>query len=239
MSAPAPDATREAAPTLPMLLVLTGIAMLSGLLVVMVYQITKPAIEANQLRAIEAAVFQVIPGAAMQKGYVVTDDALVPYEKGMSGERVYAGYSMDGKLKGVAINAGAQGYAGMIYLLYGYDPACECIRGIKVLKMVETPGLGDKIVTNKDFTANFEALDAKLNADGSALANAIVTVKHGTKENPWQIDAISGATISSNTVGKALNQAGQRLLPKIVPHLAVLRDNPPSPPKPPKTEADK
>ncbi len=227
MSSPAPGATREAAPTLPMLLVLTGIAMLSGLLVVTVYQLTKPAIEANQLRAIEEAVFQVIPGAAMQRGYVVQENGLVPYEKGMNGDRIYAGYDKDGTLKGIALNAGAQGYAGMIYLLYGYDPACECIRGIKVLKMVETPGLGDKIVTNKDFVANFEALDAKLNADGSALANAIITVKHGSKANPWEIDAISGATISSNTVGKALNQAGQKLLPKIVPHLAILRDNPP------------
>ncbi|PLX34018.1 MAG: FMN-binding protein [Hyphomicrobiales bacterium] len=229
MSAPAPEAARQAAPTLPMLLVLTGIAMLSGLLVVMVYQLTKPAIEANQLAAIEAAVFQVVPGAVSQSTYVVGKDSLTPYAKGMSGERVYAGYDKDGKLLGVAINAGAQGYAGMIYLLYGYDPACQCIRGIKVLKMVETPGLGDKILSNQDFLANFEALDAKLNADGTALANPIVTVKHGTKTDPWQIDAISGATISSNAVGKALDQAGQRLLPKIVPHLAILRDNPPKP----------
>lgn len=234
MSAPAPEtATREAAPTLSMLITLTGIAMLSGLLVVAVYQLTKPAIEANQLRAIEEAVFQVIPGAAVQRGFVVQDNGLVPYEKGMTGERIYAGYDKDGKLTGIAINAGAQGYAGMIYLLYGYDPSCECIRGIKVLKMVETPGLGDKIITNKDFVANFEALDSKLNAEGTGLANAIVTVKHGTKTDPWQIDAISGATISSNAVGKALNEAGQRLLPKIVPHIAALRDNPPKP------EADK
>ena len=76
----------------------------------------------------------------------------------------------------------------------------------------------------------------KLNEDGTGLKNAIVTVKSGTKQNPWEIDAISGATISSNALGKALNQAGQRLLPKIVPHLAILRDNPPEPQQ---TEAKK
>lgn len=236
MSSPAPEATREAAPTLAMLFVLTGIAMLSGLLVVAVYQLTKPVIEANQLAATEAAVFHVIPGAKMQKAYVVTDKGLEPHQKGMTGDLIYAGYDGSGKLLGIAINAGAQGYAGIISLLYGFDPACECIRGIKVLKMVETPGLGDKIITNQAFVAQFNDLDSKLNEDGTGLKNAIVTVKSGTKQNPWEIDAISGATISSNALGKALNQAGQRLLPKIVPHLAILRDNPPEPQQ---TEAKK
>jgi len=49
-----------------------------------------------------------------------------------------------------------------------------------------------------------------------------VTVKHGSKTEPWQIDAISGATVSSKAVGKALNDSAQRLLPAIVRNLAVL-----------------
>ncbi|HID07807.1 MAG TPA: FMN-binding protein, partial [Armatimonadetes bacterium] len=71
--------------------------------------------------------------------------------------------------------------------------------------MAETPGLGDKIITDKKFQKNFEALDAKLNKNGTALANAIVTVKAGSKKHDWQIDAISGATISSRAIGKALD----------------------------------
>ncbi|MEW8061985.1 MAG: FMN-binding protein, partial [Candidatus Thiodiazotropha sp.] len=88
--------------------------------------------------------------------------------------------------------------------------------------LAETPGLGDKIITDANFVANFEALDARLSGDGQALENEIVTVKHGSKQNPWEIDAISGATISSKAVGKALNQSAKRLLPDLVPQLDKL-----------------
>src|SRR5690606_10497165 len=108
-----------------------------------------------------------------------------------SGLQVYIGYDAEGRLKGVAAEAAAQGYADVIRLLYGYSPECECITGISVVSSKETPGFGDKLITDAAFNANFEALDARLNADKSALANPIVTVKHGTKKNPWEIDAIS------------------------------------------------
>jgi hypothetical protein len=73
--------------------------------------------------------------------------------------------------------------------------------------MRETPGIGDKIVTDKAFLANFAALDVKLKADLSALANEVKAVKHGTKTKAWQVDAIAGATVTSRAVGKAINDA--------------------------------
>jgi electron transport complex protein RnfG len=103
--------------------------------------------------------------------------------------------------------------------MFGYDPACQCVKNIGVVSMRETPGIGDKIVTDKPFLENFKALDARLKADMKALANEIKTVKSGTKTDPWQIDAISGATITSRAVGKAINDAAQALLPKLVPNL--------------------
>ncbi|MEJ2456185.1 MAG: FMN-binding protein [Candidatus Thiodiazotropha sp.] len=213
-------------PAGPMIRTLMGIAMLSGFLVVLTYQLTKPIIAENQRRAIEAAVSQVIPGAVTRKDFVIGDQGLIPVtpEHPADGIAVYAGYDADGRLLGVATNAAAQGYADMIHLLYGYDPDCQCIRGIKVLKLAETPGLGDKILSDAVFIANFQQLDASLNGDGSDLANDIVTVKHGTKKHPWEIDAISGATISSKAVGKALNQSAKQVLPRLAPHLALLRD---------------
>jgi electron transport complex protein RnfG len=89
--------------------------------------------------------------------------------------------------------------------------------------MRETPGIGDKILTDRDFLANFNALDAKLKADLSTLANEVKAVKHGSKTNPWQIDAIAGATITSRAVGKAINDSAQALLPRLVPSLDKLR----------------
>ncbi len=83
-----------------------------------------------------------------------------------------------------------------------------------------------------DYVANFDALDARLNAAGDALANAIVTVKHGTKKHPWQIDAISGATVSSKAEGKALNEASQYLLPRLLPHIGQIQQIDPLPEQP-------
>ena len=107
----------------------------------------------------------------------------------------------------------------MIYLLYGYDPGCQCIRGIQVLKLAETPGLGDRIMKDPAFLENFKALDARLDLSGTALLHPIVTVKHGSKRNPWEIDAISGATISSRAVGKAINLSARKILPAVKPLL--------------------
>ena len=135
---------------------------------------------------------------------------------------VYAGYD-DQRLVGVAVEAQGMGYQDVIRVLYSYDPACECIRGMEVLKMAETPGIGDKIAKDPDFLQNFEALDARLDAAGGGLANAIISVKSGSKREPWQIDAISGATISSKAVARLLNDTAQQALPVIVRHLDVLQ----------------
>jgi electron transport complex protein RnfG len=213
-----------ATPAGRMIRTLVGIAMLSGFLVVLTYQLSKPIIAENQRRAIEAALFQVIPGAVTRRDFVLTESGLreVTADSAPAGTPIYAAYDQEGRLAGIAANAAAQGYAGLIHLLYGYDPACRCIRGIKVLKLAETPGLGDKIISDADFVANFQQLAASLNGDGSDLANDIVTVKHGSKRNPWEIDAISGATISSKAVGKALNQSAKQVLPPLMRELEKL-----------------
>ncbi|MGB1111112.1 MAG: FMN-binding protein [Gammaproteobacteria bacterium] len=218
-AAPAPDT-----PSGAMIRTLAGITMLSGFLVVLVFQITKPMIEENQRQAIEAAVYEVIPGAVEKREFVVTDNGSEPADSGATGIPIYAGYDADGKLLRIATNASAIGYAGPIDLLYSYEPACQCIRAIKVLKMTETPGLGDKIITDPVFVANFDQLDARLDASGDKLAHPIVTVKNGSKKNDWEIDAISGATISSKAVGRALDTSTSALLPRMVHHLETIEE---------------
>lgn len=202
-------------PALAMLGVLGGIAMLSGLLVVLTVQLTAPIIAENQRIATEKAVFTVVPGAASKRDFVLVDGELKPADEGADGMAVYAAFDEAGQLKGVAFPGAARGYQDVIRFLFGYDPACKCVVGSKVLKSTETPGLGSKIDTDPAFMANFDALDASLNAAGDALANPIVTVKHGSKSDPWQIDAVSGATISSSALGRALNDAAQLVVPAI------------------------
>ena len=212
-------------PSFAMLRTLGGIAMLSGLLVVLVFQFTKPIIEENKRIAIEKAVSHVIPGAVSKKDFILSADGLFPVGDNSTptGEKVYAGYGANGELKGVALEAAATGYQDVIRILYGYNQDCQCVTGIKVLKMAETPGLGDKIAFDPDFLKNFEALDARLNSQKSGLENAIVTVKSGTKREQWQIDSISGATISSKAIGRMINESGQRMFPLIIKHLDSLR----------------
>ena len=208
-----------AAPQTPgfrMIRTLGAIAMLSGLLVVLVFQYTKPIIAENQRIAIEKAVFKVVPGASRRVDVMLGENGVaVPGEDSGAGEKVYAAFDDQGNLKGVALASGAQGYQDIVKLLYGYDPECACIRGIKILKMTETPGLGDKIAFDPAFLKNFEALDARLNDAGDALAHKIVAVKAGKKQSAWEVDAISGATISSVAVAKALDRSMQRVAPLI------------------------
>lgn len=218
---PLPDVPET--PGFRMIRTLGAIAMLSGLLVVLVFEWTKPMIAENQRIAIENAVFKVVPGASRRVDYVLGDTGVFsPDEVDATGETVYAAFDDQGSLKGVALAAGAQGYQDIVNLLYGYDPHCGCVRGIKILKMTETPGLGDKIAFDPEFLKNFDALDAALNSAGDGLAHPIKAVKHGIKQHEWEVDAVSGATISSVAVAKALDRSMQRMAPLIQRHLGEL-----------------
>jgi electron transport complex protein RnfG len=88
-----------------------------------------------------------------------------------------------------------------------------------VLDSRETPGLGDKIEKDPAFLANFERLDVSLSKDGTALAHPIVAVKHGKKTSPWQIDAITGATVSSFAIGDILRDSAGKWVPRLAPRL--------------------
>lgn len=205
------------------------VATLCGVLIVAAYQGTLPAVTANKKLALERAVKALIPDATTVIEYDASPTGIHP----ASGEppagaiRFYAAYDRQHQLKAIAAEGAARGYADVVRVLYGYDPQCQCVFGIRVVQMRETPGIGDKVLTDPAFLANFTRLDVSLASDLKAMANAVRTVKHGTKQNPWEIDAISGATITSKAIGRAINDNAQTLLPRLYPNLAALRN--PSP----------
>jgi electron transport complex protein RnfG len=201
-------------------------ALVSGVLVMAAFEFTRPRIEANQRAALEQAIFRVLPGASARQSFIVTADQLQPLDSGADGVVIHAGYDRHGRLVGIAAEAAARGYQDIIRLLYAYSPDCECITAIHVLRNNDTPGIGDRIATDPAFLANFRALAARLNTERSALAHTIVTVRHGRKVEAWEIDAISGATISSRAVGKALNDSAQALVPVVQQQLTVLTRTP-------------
>ncbi len=203
------------------------IAMLSGLLVVIVYEYTQPIIAENQRLATEKAIFKVLPTAKTRLTFLVDGEKLKLADDKTMGELLYAGYDKNNQLVGVALNAAAQGYQDMVKLLYSYQPDTGCITGYDVLKSTETPGFGTKITTDEDFLANFNCLQAHVNEAQTELKNMIKTVRHGTKQQPFEIDAISGSTITSNAVGRMLNQSGQKLHPLISKNLTFLKKSKP------------
>lgn len=216
MSAPNAPAT-NAVPTGRMVAALVGIGLACGLLIVSAFVATKPTIERKRAEALERAIFEVMPGAASSapfrlgaNGAFEREDAPTP------GERyVYAAYDERGTLIGFALEARGMGYADNIEMLYGYAVDGETIVGMKVLASKETPGLGDRIETDARFRDNFRALDARLDAGGATLAHPIRTVKQGEKANPWEVDGITGATISSKAVGRGLDASATHWLPKL------------------------
>jgi electron transport complex protein RnfG len=97
---------------------------------------------------------------------------------------------------GWVAKASGQGYADKIELLLGLDPEAKSITGLFILEQKETPGLGNKIITDA-WRSQF--LDKKTD-------NPLVVVKGGAKV-PNEIDAVTGATISSRSVTTIVNTA--------------------------------
>jgi electron transport complex protein RnfG len=199
------------------------VAAICGLLIVTAYEGSLPAVKENRRIALERAVASVLPGAQKTVSYLaLADGQVVPGAPDGAPAGVLpfqAAYDAQGALMGIAAEGAAKGYADTVRVMFGYKPQCQCIVGIAVVSMRETPGIGDKILTDAAFLKNFEALDVKLGADLKGLANAVKTVKHGTKTEAWQIDAISGATVTSRAVGRGIDEAAQTLLPRLVPQL--------------------
>ncbi|MBW2210698.1 MAG: FMN-binding protein [Deltaproteobacteria bacterium] len=204
---------------------MVGVGVFCGLLIVSVFQVTRPIIEHNKAEALKKAIFHVLPDASTSGTYRLNDAGgfEVLEGEGVGEQLVYAGYDEKQELVGLAVQAQGMGYQDVIGLIYGYSFAEDAIVGVQVLESKETPGLGDKIETDPAFLENFERLDVSLVDDLSEMANPIVPVKHGAKTNPWEVDGITGATISSVAIAEILNRSAQYWTPRIRNHLDDFR----------------
>ncbi len=98
-------------------------------------------------------------------------------------------YSND-VVKGYAILAESNGYSGKINLLVGINTD-RSIKDVSIISHTETPGLGNRI-TEKSFTDQFKGLTTE----------EVALTKDGGR-----IDAITGATISSEAVVEAIQES--------------------------------
>ncbi len=167
-----------------MLLIMTLFACISGGVLSLVYLFSAPLIEANVLEEQRNSIFLVVPGT---KNYD---------EKTKDGITYFECKDSSGALIGYALPIEGNGYQGVIKLMAGLKPDISELTGIKVLQQVETPGLGGRI-GEKEFQKQFK---------GVKTEPAVGYVKNQAPEKDTDIQAITGATISSRSVVAILNK---------------------------------
>jgi len=185
--------------SLRLVLTLAIAGLVSGVAIIGIYESTLPTITANKARELREAVFKVLPGVSQMQALVHRDGELIVVEVPDKDEPViYGGHDEQGDFVGYAMPAAGPGFQDTIGILYGYKPGEKIVVGMEVLESRETPGLGDKIYKDAVFVGGFSAL---------SVEPEIFAVKKGTKSRPNEIDAITGATISSKAVVRIINEA--------------------------------
>ncbi len=186
-------------PSWRLLATLGGAGALAGLLIVLVYGWTRPRIEAHRAAVLRDAIEEVLHAPARADTLFVLNGALVADPGNAAREkldRVYRGYDDAGRPTGYAIVASEPGFQDQVELIFGYNPATHEILGMKILESKETPGLGDRI-ERPAFGAQFAGRTAPVTGvKGSA-----------PPDDRSAVVMITGATISSRTVIREINNA--------------------------------
>jgi electron transport complex protein RnfG len=207
---------------------LVGIGIVCGFLIVATFEFTRPIIQKNQIALRQQAVREVLKGATQSRTFRYSE-ATGSYEPvppdTSTGDLAFAGFDANGRLVGIALEAQGQGYADVVRILYGYSPDLQAVTGIKVLDSRETPGLGDRVETDPAYQLNFRALDVTLAADGGGLAHPIEFVKSGMKQQGcnWQIDGITGATITSRAIATMIGRSTEQWIARVARNRAAFQ----------------
>ena len=174
--------------TLSLVLIFIG----AGLIMGVTYKYTSPLRFKAEKREKEEALKQMAPDAT---------DPIVAAGKWTTHGKNFEYYTATASAKPVAYisSTAGKGYSSYIQMLVSVDTDLK-IRDVKILGHAETPGLGDQ-VEDKSFIDQFK---------GKSLPD-IKLIKGETKEN---IQAISGATISSRAVTNGVKDAVQTLVEK-------------------------
>lgn len=171
--------------------ILTVITLVAGLLLGYVYDITKEPI-AKSKEAAKNAAYQTVMAEA--DTFELMEVEAADLGTGCDVNEVVAA-NAGSDLKGYVITTTTHdGYGGDIQVSVGVA-ADGTVKGIEMLSIAETAGLGMNANT-PEFKAQY----------AEKLVDAFVVTKTGAAADN-EIDAISGATITSNAVTNAVNTA--------------------------------
>ena len=167
--------------------VLAGVCLFSGLALAIMYNFTETAISENQQKELNDAVFNVLPAVATYKEIKKTETITI-----------YEGAGRENEIIGYAVVGEGNGFQGKIKLIVGIDKDLKSFLGMEILQSSETPGLGTK-VGEESFKEQVKNLKLK-----QGIPIGIVKNEKNKKET--DIQAVTGATISSTAVVSILNE---------------------------------
>jgi Na+-translocating ferredoxin:NAD+ oxidoreductase subunit G len=157
-------------------------SLVSGIVIASVYFATAPYASEQRIKQKNEAMRSLIPTATTFRETEVNDS-------------MYIAKDNDTTLGFIVITQ-ARGYGGNISIMSAIDQRGRII-SYKILSHSETPGLGSKA----------DLPEFKNQFTGKAASELIVS----KRKEPGKIDAITGATITSNAVAEALKQGIARL----------------------------
>jgi len=158
-----------------------------------VYKYANPMIAENQKKETEQAIFRIFTDGKKYDKMDIKD------------ETVFKVTDESGKTLGYAFMAEGNGYQGVISMMAGIETDMETLVGIEILESQETPGLGQEIA-GESFKAQFKGLKT---------TPEITYVKNQKPSKSGEIEAITGATISSRAVVSILNEKIKSLKEKL------------------------
>lgn len=173
--------------------VLTFVCIVCAFLLSYVHGIASEKIKLNAEKRIENAISNLAPWAKTIKE--IKNKEKIIYEL----------LDNQDTLKGYAFLAEGQGYQGKIKMLAVVDSSLTRLKGIEVVESTETPGLGAKI-QEEPFSSQFKNLKI------SPLIDCLK--EEPVKDN--QVQAITGATVSSRAVVNILNKRIKELKEEII-----------------------
>ena len=166
--------------------VLFVITAITGLILGGVYTMTLEPISSAKEKEKMAALAETLPEASNFEEVDCPQDHSIIKEVNKR--------SVNGETVGYNLTVTPKGYGGLIEMVVGIDDEGKLI-DIKILSHTETPGLGAK-AADPAFSDQFE----KKNVD-----RIVITKSAPTAEN--EVQAISGATITSSAVADGVNTA--------------------------------
>lgn len=179
-------------------MILFAITLVAGLLLGVVYDVTKAPIAAQKEKAKTEACQNVFVDAAsfeVYEGFTTEAAAAVLTEAGMTGadiDEVMTAKDTSGAVVGYVLTVSShEGYGGDIQFTMGLTND-GVLNGISLLAIAETPGLGMK------------AEDVVVPQFANKQATSFSVSKTGAADDS-QIDSISGATITTDAIVNGVN----------------------------------